>query len=77
MGSKKSAISVGEWIVTFIILAIPIVNIVMLFVWAFGGDANLSKKNYARATLILIAIIIVLYVILFISMGSIFMGSFR
>jgi len=28
----------------------------LLFKWAFGSSANLNKKNYARATLILAAI---------------------
>jgi len=77
MGSKKSAISVGEWIVTFIILVIPILNIIMLFVWAFGGGVNLSKKNYAKASLIMIATIILFYIIIFASIGPLFMRSLR
>ena len=27
--------SVGEWMLTLLILALPLVNIIMLFVWAF------------------------------------------
>ena len=73
MGSKKGSrgsVSVGEWIVTFIVLAIPLVNIIMLFVWAFGGGVNLSKKNYAKATLILIVISIALSFIMFSVIGT-------
>ena len=45
MAAKKGTVTVGEWIVTFIILAIPLVNLIMLFVWAFGGDVNINKQN--------------------------------
>ena len=65
MASKKGVVSIGEWIITFILLAIPIVNIIMLFVWSFGADVNQSKKNYAKASLILFAVIIALNVIIF------------
>ena len=49
---KQSIVSIGEWIITFILMAIPIVNFVMVFVWAFGGGASASKANWARAILI-------------------------
>ncbi len=49
-------VKVSDWIVTAILLAIPIVNIVMLFVWAFGDGTNKSKSNYCKAALILMAI---------------------
>lgn len=70
MGSKKGTISVGEWIITFIILAIPLVNIIMLFVWAFSGGVNPSKQNYAKASLIIFAILILLYIIGFAVIGT-------
>ena len=46
-------ISLGEWIITFIVLAIPLVNIIMLFVWGFSSGTNPSKQNFCRAALIL------------------------
>jgi hypothetical protein len=48
-------LTLGEWVVTILILAIPCVNIVMLFVWGFG-QGNTSRKNYCRAALIFVAI---------------------
>ncbi|SEO37522.1 hypothetical protein [Paenibacillus sp. OV219] len=56
-------ISVKDWMITMLLLAIPLVNIVMLFVWAFGGGANPSKANYAKAGLIWALIGIVFYVV--------------
>lgn len=53
--------SLGDWIITFIILMIPIVNIVMLFVWAFSSGTNPNKANFCKAYLILALIGIVVF----------------
>lgn len=65
-GGTAPVMKVGEWIVTFILTAIPLVGIIMLFVWAFGSGANPNKKNFAKAALVLYAIFFVLYLILMI-----------
>lgn len=48
---SKDVMTTGEWVVTLLLLGIPCVNIIMLFVWAFG-NGNENRKNYCRATLI-------------------------
>lgn len=58
--NTSEVITVGEWVVILIILAIPLVNFIMYFIWAFGGGTNKNKQNFCRASLILIAIGIVL-----------------
>jgi len=62
--NKDQTVSMGDWIVTYIISGIPLVGFIMLFVWAFGSDTKPSKKNWARALLIIAAIVIVIYIIL-------------
>jgi hypothetical protein len=52
---------VTDWVLTFLVLCIPIANIVMLFVWAFSSTTNPSKKSFCRAYLILVGIVIALY----------------
>lgn len=49
-------VTMKEWIITMLLLCIPIANIVLPFVWAFGSDVNPSKKNYFRVLLIFMAI---------------------
>ena len=67
---NASVMSVQDWLITILITAIPIVNIVMLFVWAFGnGSTNLNKKHWAKATLIWFAIIFALYIVFFMVLG--------
>lgn len=56
-------ISIWEWIGTFILLAIPIVNLVMIVIWIFSGSTNPSKRNFILAQLIFFAVIFTLIVI--------------
>ena len=68
-------VSTKDWIITILISAIPVVNIIMLFIWGFGGNTNPSKANWAKAALIWMAIAIVLNIIGFITFGSLaFLG---
>lgn len=53
---SDTTVSTGQWVLTFIIMCIPLVNLIMLFVWAFGSGTKPSKANWAKANLILILI---------------------
>ncbi len=71
----EQPMSLGEWIITIIVLGIPCVGIVMMFVWGFG-QGNTSRKNYCRAMLIFAAIGIVLGAIFSASLAAIFANAF-
>jgi competence CoiA-like predicted nuclease len=58
-------VSIGQWMLTMLIMMIPIANIIMMFVWAFGSDVPASKKNFFRAQLIWAVIWIVLLIVLY------------
>ena len=66
---NKAVMTMGEWFLTYIILMIPLINIIMLFVWAFG-DGNENRKNYCRVQLIFMLIGVVLSVLF----GSLLVG---
>lgn len=67
MNEDYEHITLGDWIATLLILScVPCVNIVMLFVWAFGTNVNPSKKTFCQAVLILGAIVCILYALFFI-----------
>ncbi|WP_281889801.1 hypothetical protein [Paenibacillus sp. YYML68] len=74
-GNQSSTISVKDWMITMLILMIPLVNLIMLFVWAFGGGASPSKANFAKANLIWAAIGITLYILVFIVFGAALLGN--
>ncbi|MDO1509470.1 MULTISPECIES: hypothetical protein [unclassified Neisseria] len=63
------AVGLGEWIVTLIVLMIPLVNIIMLLVWAFSSGTNPSKANFCKAQLLLMLVSIVIAMVLFFGMG--------
>ncbi len=57
----EQTVSVGEWLITLLLASIPVVNIVMLLIWAFSDNTKLSKANWAKATLIWLIIVVVFY----------------
>lgn len=61
-------LSVGGWITTMIVLMIPVVNFIMLLVWAFGSG-NKSRKNYCLASLIIAVVMIALIMVFYIAFG--------
>ncbi len=51
----EKPLTTGEWFVTVLILGLPIIGLVMHFVWAFGAG-NISRRNFCRAVLLWMAI---------------------
>ena len=58
--SLREPLSMGGFFVTLLVMAIPLVNIIMLFVWGFSSTTNINRRNFSRAALIMVAIGIVL-----------------
>lgn len=69
-GNLAPVMTVGDWIITSLLLAIPIANIVLLFVWAFDSGTNPNKKNFCRAALIFAAIGFGLVILFTLVIGS-------
>ena len=64
MENNNKIISTSEWIITKLIMFIPIVNIVMLFIWVFDKKTNINKSNWAKANLIIMIFRFVFYLII-------------
>lgn len=60
-----------DWILTLIVLLIPCVGIVMYFVWAFGNNGNINRRNFCRAQLIIFAALLGIYLVLFVVFGAV------
>ena len=65
----ESADSVGSWMLTLLLMAIPVVNLVYLLMLAFGSAHSASKRNWAKATLIWMVIGAVLSILLSLVLG--------
>ena len=70
--NNNSVITTGEWFITKVLMLIPIVNIILLIIWAFNKKENLNKANWAKATLI----VYVLRISFLIIICSIFLSFF-
>ena len=62
----EDPVKVSEWLLTMLVLAIPCVNLIMLFVWGFGGSEKRSKSNYCKASLIWMAICCGIFILFYI-----------
>ena len=60
--SEYKPLTIGNWLLTLILLAIPLVNLILLIVWAAGGTTHPSKKSFAQAYLILIGAVLAIAV---------------
>ena len=68
----KEPMSVGDWFITILITAIPLVGMIMLLVWAFSPNTNINKANWAKATLIWMVIGIIFAFFIFGVLGVAF-----
>lgn len=66
----EEPVSFGDWMLSMLLMMIPCVNIVMMFVYAFGKDQKKSKSNFFKATLVWYLIAIVLSVIIIAVFGA-------
>lgn len=62
-GDLDKTMSFGEWMLTLLLTYIPIVNIIMLIIWSIDAKTNPNKKHFAWATLVFMAIGVVVSVI--------------
>jgi hypothetical protein len=67
---NNSVMKVSDWFITILITAIPIVGLIMLFVWGFGSNTNTAKANWSKAVLLWYAVMIVLYVLFALVFGA-------
>ncbi len=65
----EEPVTLGEWMVSFLLMLIPCVNIILMFVWAFSNSEKKSKSNFFKAALIWYGICLVLSIIMVFAMG--------
>ena len=69
--SDNSPMDLKGWILTLIVLLIPCVGIVMYVVWAFESNGNINRRNFCRAQLIIFAVLLGIYLVLFMLFGMV------
>ena len=71
-GSKYEPMTTKEFIVVSLIMLIPVVNIVLLIVWALGGCKKINKRNMARASLIIMIIVFIISILVGMAVKALF-----
>lgn len=69
---RDEVMTLKDWVITLVILMIPLVNIIMMFVWAFSSSENRNRSNFAKAYLIIGLIVFGLVMISMLFFGSFF-----
>ena len=73
--SKNTALDAPLTVLDFFLMSllsfVSIIGFIFLLIWAFSGNANINRKNYARAALIWILVSIGLVILLSIIGGGI------
>lgn len=64
VGRTDLPLSVGDWLITLIVLAIPVLNVILYVYWAFFSNGNKSRINFCRASLILMLVGLVLVLLI-------------
>ena len=69
---REKPLTFGDWMVTILVLAVPLVNVVALIYWAASSGTNVTKQNYARASIAWFLIGLVIFLVL--SMTGVLVG---
>lgn len=67
-------ISMGQWMVTMLLMLVPLVNIILLIVWASSSSENPNRKHWAGAQLVYMVIGTALYFLMMATFGAALLG---
>lgn len=56
-------VKIEEWILFIVLCSVPLVNLAMLIYWSLNRRTNVNKRNFAKAALLYLIIIIVLAIV--------------
>lgn len=64
MAQAEGSMSFWHWILVVLLPYVPVIGsfafMILLFVWGFGHTASTTRKNWARATLVMIAVALIM-----------------
>jgi len=70
---NNGQLGVFGYVITILALLLPIVGVILAFVWAFGTKTNRARKNLCRAVIIVGGLFLLLAIVSFIVNYSAFM----
>ncbi len=64
INDQNKPLAVGDWLITMIILSIPLVGFIFLLYWALSSSSNVNRKNFCIAYIVIFLIFVALFVAL-------------
>lgn len=61
---NEKVLKIKDWVKINLLMMIPIINIIMCIIWLVSDKTNKNLKNFLMASLIILAIFFVVYLIL-------------
>ena len=71
-GSKYELITTGGFIGIMLLMCIPVVGQILMIVWACGGCRKVNKRSLARASLIMMVVMLVISFLIGLALKSLF-----
>ena len=60
-----------EWVFAYLVLCIPVVNVIIIGIWAISSKTKESKQTWAQLMLILLVIVIVILAVMLTNKGGV------
>lgn len=75
--AETRPMSVGEWMITILVLMIPVVNVIMYIYWALSDSGNVNRKTFCQASILWWLIIMGVVLLASFALGGLgaFLGS--
>jgi len=54
---RNAPMTVGDWMITLLVLGLPLVGIIMYLYWALSSTGNVNRKNFCIASILWLCII--------------------
>lgn len=61
---QNKALTVGDWLITLILVSIPFVGMLFILYWALSSTANINRKKFSIAFLFFLVGLFILSVVL-------------
>ncbi|NPV91266.1 MAG: hypothetical protein HPY50_10905 [Firmicutes bacterium] len=62
---EREPLTTGQYLLMFLLLSLPLLNLVLLFKWSFWPGGNINRRNFARASLVVFLIMFGFYILVY------------
>lgn len=66
---ETRALTLGEWMLTLLVLAIPLVNLFAYLYWALADGVNVNRKRFSQASILWFLIVAGIGMFMAVTMG--------